>query len=156
MQHPTLEDAVLSSPLFDSNKWEEFFQGEWLLYRSGDGFNESVFIYEGKIWYGNEKEGSESGYCEGTIASVIPIFLNPETTYYHSHLSQKIDEILEMRKKGFLASDMINTYDFSSRTEATIYSCFDDSSFPCNMYDLGEFLTMLIMDPVECKYVNEK
>jgi hypothetical protein len=147
-----LEKAIKSSPLFNEEKWKEFFEGKWHLNRLGGGFSETVFFYQDKIWYGNEKDGSGMYYAEGSVSNVIPIFLNPETHYNKSCLNEKMSEVMIKRKEGLIISDGLGTYDFKSLTEAV---CECGEQHTVKMYDLGEFLSTLSIDPLEYKYVKK-
>lgn len=149
----TLRESIESLPRYNEEKWREFFEGKIVLTRTGEGFSETAFYYENKIWYGNERDGHGTFYCEGTIANLIPIFLNPETSYAESHLNQKMIEVMNKKNAGYMASDELCNYDFHSRTCATVYSCFENQNWNSNMWDLGEFLYMLATDPGECKWV---
>ena len=152
----SLREAVESLPRYDEGKWREFFEGNLVLSRQGEGFSEYAFYYKGKIWYGNEREGSGSFYCEGTVANLIPIFLNPETSYLESHLNQKMIEVMNKKNAGYMATDGLCNYDFHSPISATVYSCFDNQRWNSDMWDLGEFLYMLATDPAECKWVSKE
>ena len=78
MDHPSLEEAISRHLIDGSQKWEQFFQGKLFLVRMGGGFSEYGFVYEGKIWYGEEKEGSDVYYSEGTVENILPVFINQE------------------------------------------------------------------------------
>lgn len=155
MEHPTLEDAVKDLLSEKKEKWDQFFNGEWYISFMGSGFTVSAFVYEGKIWYGEEKCGSGTIYWEGKISDVVSLFLKEETKFNRSELNEKMDEVMKKREEGYLISDDMGKLDFLSRTKAKHISAFageDDSML--DMFDLGEHLTYLILNPGEYKYVQ--
>lgn len=154
MEHPTIEEAIESCLPNRKDKWDQFFNGDWFLCRTEEGFSEYAFVYEGKIWYGEEKHGSGSYYSEGTIKNVLPLFLNSHTQFMESKLSVKMNEIIDKKNQGFLIHNGMGTFDFQTRTKAIYISDFNEGNSVMDMFDLGEHLAFLIMDPDEWNYVE--
>ncbi len=157
MEHPTIVEAIEDIISNREEKWDQFFQGEWFINRIESGFEESAFVYEGKIWYNQEKQGSGSYYSEGNVSEVLSLFLNPGTKFIHSNLKEKMNEVMEKKKEGFLISNTMSTFDFQTRTRAIHRSKFPfpgEQNSEMDMFDLGEHLAWLIMEPTEWKYVK--
>ena len=155
MDHPSLEEAISRHLIDGSQKWEQFFQGKLFMVRTGGGFSEYGFVYEGKIWYGEEKEGSDVYYSEGTVENILPVFINPATTFHVSNLDEKMTEVMKKKEEGFLISDGSGTFNFETRTKSIHTSQYEgEQPSVMEMFELGEHLAWLILEPVEWKYVQ--
>jgi hypothetical protein len=154
MEHPTLQEAFQSCPR-NQEEWDQFFNGEWFLSRMGEGFTETAFVYEDKIWYGNERDGQGTHYCEGTIKNVLPIFLNPETEFIQSKLTEKMNEVMGKKNEGYLVTDGMGIFDFQTRTRAVWRSALaEQGNRTVAWFDLGEYLAWMSMEPNEWEYVK--
>jgi len=155
MNHPTLQEAIESCLLERKDKWDQFFNGELFLSRMESQFTESAFVYEDKIWYGEEIHGSGSFYNEGSVKKVLSLFLDPATEFIKSKLKEKMDEILEKRKEGFLITNGLGKFDFQNRTTATWKSNFaGEEDLEVDMFGLGEHIALLSMNSSRWKYVK--
>jgi hypothetical protein len=149
MEHQNLEHTLSTYIKTHSQKWEQFFDGNLLLVLFGDTFTEYAFVYQNKIWYAEE----DNGYCEVEKHDVIPLILNPKTTFYVSNLKDKIEEVIKKREEGYLLVNNLGTYDFESAVEAIWVSKFSpNEKISCNMYDLGGQFASIIMYPNSWRY----
>lgn len=154
MEHPTLSEVIEKLFFERKDEWDQFFNGEWFLIRAESEFEETAFVYEGKIWYNQGKHGSGSYYSEGSISDVASLFLNSSTEFIRSNLKQKMDEVMDKRNEGYLIYDKSGKFDFQTRTKTIHHSDYvghPDSEL--NMFELGEHLAWLIMEPSEWEYV---
>jgi hypothetical protein len=156
MEHLKLEQILTENIKTHSQQWEQFFEGKLLLVRSGESFSEYAFVYQNKIWYGEEDNGSGVCYSECKEQKIIPLLLDSKTRFYVSNLEGKMEKVIKKREEGFVLDDRHGKYEFMTMTKANWVSNFDpNEKISCDMYDLGEQFASMIMDPDSWKYVKK-